>query len=533
MMEGPTFNLVLEPFLPCRFMDGSERELSLQDCLVESHEIVDLEDSSPLVAVSLQRFLLGVLHGMLRGPKSRAERVSLREEGRWDQAKIRDYLGRWRDSFDLFHPEKPFYQTGGYRAKDPGGTNKLLHELSAGNNAVIFDHTMDDSAGCMHPALAARALISVQAFAVGGGKSERGYTSHGPLLGKAVCLVKGRNLFETLWLNLPVYSPGMDQPVPGIADDKPWWEKPQGEPSTQPSQPTGWLDILTWQSRTVALHPIAGDKNGMVKEVSLAQGRDFKPSAAFLEPMSAHRKDDEGMKPLGFQETRDLWRDSTALFQFGEADDFQGPATIKSLGQFAAGFVSPSQRNKIALYGLCSDKAKILFWRNETLPLYMEYLGNPQLVAGLKLAIQMAEEVGKDALNSSCRAAAEARLENPGSGSRPDKDRVSSLVLSLGPVRHYWSMVETPFRQLMDKFAQPGAEPPKLLTDWFHQILRPCALRAFDDAFGRLTSGRDLRGHAIGRKKLVMALGKIRNSHNIQAPGSQTIIPEESISHEQ
>ena len=531
MTERQTYNLVREPFLPCRFNDGSAKEMSLMDCLIQSHEIRELEDPSPLVMVSLHRFLLAVLHSAFRGPKDGEERVSLRQAGRWDEEKIKGYLNRWQDSFDLFHPKKPFYQSAQLQTKKHLGPNKLLHELSAGNNPILFDHTMDKKAGEFAPAIATRALIATQSFAISSGKSEFGHTKDSPLIGKAICLIIGKNLFETLWLNLLIYNLGREEPISGNSEDKPWWENESVASFSQPAHPNGWLDLLTWQSRAILLHRPPASKN--ILKISFAQGRDFKPSRALLEPMSAFRHSAEDIRALCFQKERAFWRDSTALFQFGEADECQGPATIRSLGRLPSRVVSRNERNNIALFGLCNEQADILYWGKEALPLFMEYLDNPQLVAGLKIAIQMAEEVGKAALNSSARVAAEARLENPGSGSRPDKDRVSSLVLSLGPVRHYWSMVETPFRQLMDKFAQPGAEPPKLLTDWFHQILRPCALRAFEDAFGRLTSGRDLRGHAIGRKKLVMALGKIRNSHNIQAPGSQTIIPEESISHEQ
>ena len=56
------------------------------------------------------------------------------------------------------------------------------------------------------PAHAARVVIAEQAFAVGGGKSDTGNTTHAPLVSGAVVLARGDTLFETLWLNLTVFS---------------------------------------------------------------------------------------------------------------------------------------------------------------------------------------------------------------------------------------------------------------------------------------------------------------------------------------
>src|SRR5262249_55506285 len=157
-----------------------------------------------------------------------------------------------------------------------------------------------------------------------GGKSDTGNTTHAPLVSGAVVLVRGDSLFETLWLNLTVFT--NKDPVAGLAGDAPVWGKPPAEPHQQPSPPRRHLHHLTWQSRTLRLHPEEVNGQVMVRRVSYAQGRKLETGPGFYDPMVAYvRSKEEGDRPVRLVEDRDLWRDSAALFQFEEAHQFKGP----------------------------------------------------------------------------------------------------------------------------------------------------------------------------------------------------------------
>lgn len=188
----------------------------------------------------------------------------------------RAYFAEWAERFDLFHQKYPFFQRAGFTTREPSGINRLAQELSRGNNAALFDHTTDEPPPAVTPAHAARLVIAEQAFAVGGGKSDTGNTTHAPLVSGAVVLARGDTLFDTLWLNLTVFT--QKEPIASLADDVPVWERPPVEPHKQPGRPRGYLDFLTWQSRTLRLHPEEVDGRIVVRRVSYAQGTSSKPA---------------------------------------------------------------------------------------------------------------------------------------------------------------------------------------------------------------------------------------------------------------
>ena len=303
------FNLVDEPFIPVQKSDGTFLELSVSETLEQAPNIIELADPSPLVTIALHRVLLAVLHAAYRGPKNKKERVAIRQAGQFDRTKLDAYMQKWHDRFDLFHATHPFLQRAGFKTKEPSGVNRLAQELSRGNNAALFDHTIDDPPPTFTPAQAARALIAEQAFAVGGGKSDTGNTTHAPLVSGAVVLAKGENLFETLWMNLTVYDNDV-RPMASDGTDLTNWERKPKAPHEQSTEPSGYLDCLVWPARTILLHPEELDGATVVRRASYAQGRKFAPkSTDFQDPMIAYFRTDEGHKPVRFNEFRDLWRD--------------------------------------------------------------------------------------------------------------------------------------------------------------------------------------------------------------------------------
>jgi CRISPR system Cascade subunit CasA len=213
-MSAPfTFNLVDEPWLPC--VERSDRgpvALGLREALVRAHDLRELVDVSPLVTAALHRLLLALIHRIF-GPPSIDAWLDLWRAGSWDAGRIDAYLAQWRLRLDLFHPEHPFYQTRQLRTASPGAATALVLELASGNNATLFDHTLDAHYLPLSSALAARTVVTFQAFAPGGLVSfEKGQTQHrsanaAPLTKGAMALIRGDSLFETPQLKLMRYAP--------------------------------------------------------------------------------------------------------------------------------------------------------------------------------------------------------------------------------------------------------------------------------------------------------------------------------------
>jgi CRISPR system Cascade subunit CasA len=515
-----SFDLIDQPFIPVIRIDGLSKEVGLREALQQAHQIVEIRDASPLITISMHRLLLALLHSIYRGPKNRAARVAIRETGSFDPQKIDAYFEKWKDRFDLFHSTYPFLQRAGFKTKEPSGINRLAQELSRGNNAALFDHTIDNPPPEFTPAQAARLVIAEQAFAVGGGKSDTGNTTHAPLVSGAIVLARGANLFETLWLNLTEYD-GKSKPLGGTEDDTPIWERKPRPPHEQPSASDGYLDYLIWPARTLALHPEEQeDGTVVVRRVSYSQGRKLETGAGFYDPMIAYFRTEEGDRPVRFNEYKDLWRDSASLFQFAETAQSKGPTTLHTLAQLK-NELPQSVNYQLSLVGLCTDKAKVLFWRHETLPLPLAYLDDENLVAHLKTALTLAEEVAKVALRPAAWATAVNRLTGT-VGMNPDTDRVRSVVDAMAPERFYWSRLELPFRTFMTALADAAeSERNSEVIDWYWNILHETAVEAFEQCVATIDAGRDLKAVTAGRGVLVARLRDIRSDAHI--PNRQPI----------
>jgi CRISPR system Cascade subunit CasA len=483
-----SFNLLDRPWIPCQFASAATpRDISLRDALAYAGEINGIVADSPLETIAMYRVLLAVLHRIFR-VRDDADWSQLWEAGLFDADRVDVWATTWRHRFDLFDSERPFYQAPGLPEMAGTTVAKLGHEFSAGNNAVLFDHSWDTSPPSVPAAKAARLLLAHEMFAIGGligrlpGDPPSAEASH--LVKAAVLLNVGANLFETLVLNMVRVDGQADEPFPfDPAKDAPAWER---EPARAiEREPEGYLDLLTWQSRRILLFPNADGET--VSHITLMAGLRL-PSGLPIrqrETMAAYKvranpiKVTDPWAPLGFVRDRALWRDSANLLQALDGTK-QIPATLRWLSSLrtAAAF-DRSRTFSLAAFGLSTDRAKVFLWRSEELPLPLAYLEQQDLVAALADAVTAAEESGR-ALRSGVRSLAGETL---GPGGTADKDRVTALVDSLAPLRAYWPALDVPFRtymvRLADEYPSDYGEAADL---WWADQVSGAARDAFEHA---------------------------------------------------
>jgi len=315
---------------------------------------------------------------------------------------------------------------------------------------------------------------------------------------------------------MTVYN-GNDKPVACDEDDAPIWERAPSHPHEDSNTPRGYLDFLTWQSRTIRLHPEIESDAIVIRWVSYSQGRVWKQIAGFYDPFVAYeRVPDIGDRAVQFREDRDLWRDSAALFQFGETDQFRGPITLHTIGTLVAErHLSASYVYRLMIAGACveSGQPNVIFWRHETLPLPLAYLEKPELVELLQKLLGLAEDTAKAVNAAAWAAAANWLTANP--EMKPDTDRVRGVVKSFAPDRLFWSRLEQPFRELLVALAAEGVDLNSFVTGWFRDTLYLAARNAFDRTIGRIDGGRDLKAVNAGRGLLFSRLKKIQNDNRI------------------
>ncbi|MBI4336997.1 MAG: type I-E CRISPR-associated protein Cse1/CasA [Chloroflexi bacterium] len=529
----PSFDLVDEPWIPCTMAkDGSHKEMGLREVLVQATEIREVADPSPLVTVALHRLLLAILHRNF-GPGSTGEWKALCNAGRWGTEALDAYSQKWRHRFDVFDPKHPFYQVAGLGFSREATAARLWFQ--ADNGPTLFDHTVVDVPPTLTPSQAAKWMLGLLAFDVGGTKTaEHGQASAdaAPLTKGAVALLKGQNLFMTLMLNLHCYCPADAEPFPTSADDAPAWEH-NDETKPEDRYPKGYLDLLTWQSRRILLHPeqdAAG--NTVVRKAVIMKGNQFPDGfdRHSHETMVAFRRVDKPTKgqdpwpPVSFQEERALWRDSLSLFQSVEEQQAR-PRTLNWLNDLVSeGALGLSQTLQMDLLGLRTNPApgktaQVIFWRHERLPLPLAYLEdkNKDLLDKLREALQMAEEVGKALWSSVNLLAKLIVIPNWDQLSEVDRRRqegiskkdIGDLVDSLAPERAYWPQLETPFKQLLVGLSQDKNEVEKdvfeygvkTLPQWAETVRR-AAWDAFDGATRSLdTTARALKAVSLAQRQ--------------------------------
>lgn len=251
-MTHDTFNLVNHPWLPV-IIDGKRVTVSLDTlyCLAPNIQRLDIAD--PLEHTAIIRLLLSIMyrtnHG---GVDENTVHTLLRHP---DPKPVIEYLQTVENRFDIMDEDNPFMQTP-HMTPQNSSIRYGLTRLHPQNQRALWWRT--NAYKPVSPRKAARMLVTCNAYDVAGihtgmkddpeakaGKSTgRGVASAGGLL---IATVQGRNLWETLLLNLP---PASDTGM----DDKPIWEyEPLTPRIMDDAQPTGPAFAYTYPSRRIRL----------------------------------------------------------------------------------------------------------------------------------------------------------------------------------------------------------------------------------------------------------------------------------------
>lgn len=465
-----SFNLVDQPWVPVRTLDGGLVTLSLRDTLLQAHRLRCLEDGSPLVLAAFHRFLLAVLHRALEGPSTAEQAARWFQEG-FPADCITAYLDRWRERFDLFHPTHPFFQVPGLdRVAGPKLWTILLPEEGSNNTTLLFNPSRREgySPNPARPDEAVRALLTYQTFALGG--LVRVFLTSAPasqVAAAALVIVMGENLHETLCLNLV--------PYPDPSRDAPTWER-EGVFTVEfmkrgPREPAkGHVQGYTWPHRSVLFLPEGLGGRTVVRNVFLGAGVRLEGSEAYRDdPMVAYRYDDRtGLRPIGFNPGRGFWRDFAALLPRKAPEGGIEPRVVRHARDLYRTLGRRQRPPKAMVAGISNDQAKIELWRAEFFELPPAILSDRDVYELVKTALNEAEESGRQ-LNRASLAVAEGLLS---SGPRsPSSDDKYNLVRSLPGLAHYWSGLETHFPGFLSSVTAE-AEEDGVKTKWREVLYR-------------------------------------------------------------
>jgi CRISPR system Cascade subunit CasA len=475
-----SFNLVEQKWIPCVHFDGRVEEFSLREVLTQAHTLSGIQGDSPLETAALYRLLLAILHSALRGPRNRSEWSGLWAKSYWEPDLVNDYLDKWHDCFDLFHPEKPFYQVKDERAKVKSVIT-LVIDMASGNNGSLFDHHTEDVGVSLTPAKAAKTLVVAHNFSLAGLWMPGVTFTDAPWGRGIIFFVESDDLFKTLALNLLSYPDESRNNMASSRYDKPAWERE--DPHLPIRQiPEGYLDYLTWQNRRVLFIPEGDEKAPEVRSMTMAPG--LRLDGSILDPMKLYRTgNEEGYFSTRFTEDRSIWRDSASLFGLKSTRGNFPPKSFYWLADLAGEDAIPlQQKYRFMALGMANDQAKVEFFQQEHMPLPLEYLEQEELVESLASALELAEKT-RFALKIASQWLALLVVSPKSDGKkwrevdRISKDQSEKLMTHWNVERFYWQQLGIPFQ----RFLEDLPEHPEALATW-KEIIRRAAWDALEQA---------------------------------------------------
>ena len=504
-------NLVDALWIPCICQDGQIRPASLRDCFT-CNGILDLA-VRPHERVALMRLLLCVSYAAAGIPK---------DYDGWGELRailpsaVPAYLDLWRDSFDLFHPEKPFLQVAGLRSASASGEltpcGKLDFSLAAGNKTTLFDHAALAERR-FPPEKLALDLLTYQMFSLGGlissvhwGDQTTNRSSCDAPCSPGSMLhtfLRRETLLDTVHGNMLSEEELSDYQRLGEGwQGRPLWEQfPQGLDDT----PAIRNATQTFLGRMVPLARAAlllRDSEGMLLGDGLAFPTYGNPQRPFPQEVTATVVT-AGKKNirilLSVQPGKSIWRQLAALTVKRHGDGVGGCAALAHCHE--------EQGTDLVVCGLSRDQADVVdivesvfhipgtLFQTEGHELYEGEVFRAESIAwGLGEAVERYRRLVDGGW--------EARLKLAGPRKGDELARLKAQAHHL-----YWTAVETNLPLLWDMVRNCGSEAflPIRRAWWVH--LEKSARTAYAAACGKDTE-RQMRAYVTGRRILAGCLRK-------------------------
>jgi len=504
-------NVAFDPWIPVITTAGERTLASLCSVLTEGERYADLA-VRPHERVSLMRLFLCVAHAALDGPKDYEEWLKVPKK--LPDVAL-DYLKEWQDSFELFHPTKPWLQFSTICKEEsavssPDNTadwtpvSKLSFTLATGNTSTLFDH--DGMNECRSTAIGETILsmLSCQCFSPGGlisqvywsGKQTSKSSKDGPCVPASMIhtSIRGKNLIETVCLNL-VTTEDLAKHYPLHPLGKPVWE----------SMPTSINDDISIQNATstyvgrlvpltrlVRLHQM-GRKMLFGDGLSYPSFADGFPPEATATVVVRKNNNDETHALLSYRPTKSLWRELGALVVKRRAGEPGGPISLNSL--------QDAEDCDLVVSALARDKASILDTNESVFHVSAQLrcsIGAEVYEAEVRNAESLARRIGWaiEDYRKEIDGGWEGRLKGAGPKSGELKTKLHSIATN-----HYWTTVEKDLSLLMAHIEAIGTDGAVTTRDVWRKMLFSTACDAYRVACGHETS-RQIRAFAKGWQKL-------------------------------
>jgi CRISPR system Cascade subunit CasA len=487
-----SFNLIQEPWIPVVNDNWEYQELSLLDFFRTWKNLSEIQADNPPTTLAIYRLLLVIMHSAYQGPKNIDdwERIQL-DDGK----KAIEYLEKWRDRFDIFHPEYPFMQDLAL-TEDKAVPIFALHTMST---STVFSHEHEFSGYAISLPEAARLLVRLQSVDITSlrafyPKQTSGNRSavNTPTINNANVLIVGRTLKSTLMMNLMEYDLERNKPaalMPGTKDLPSWEVSYAGKPTS--SIPNAYISYLTYPWRRLNLFR-CGD---VVDRIAITMGNSL-PNDLPFNQWECGLAFKEG-KPIRISPKRQLWRNAHSFIR--SADKESRPQIVGWVAKLAAEEGLVDKLINLQIFGMCADKAKPLAWSVDRFAVPTIYIQDKKLSQRLKDAVDFAEEhrqIFAAFRGSPYQVLAEVLKNN----------EAGNLASALDGESRYWSTLDPIFLKLLEELPKNKEEIEDKLSAW-KKAVQKAASNAFTDS---IESIRNYEARAKALQSLGWKLADLR-----------------------
>lgn len=522
-------NVAFDPWIPVVSSSGRRELASLCDVLAKGEKYADLA-VRPHERVALMRLFVCVAHAALDGPKNYDEWCEVPK--RLPEA-ARTYLTEWKDSFELFHPTKPWLQVAGLtkNANDKDSpsalqdwtpSSKLNFSYATGNASTLFDHEgMTPSLRDIPIRETLVAMVTFQCFSVGGligqvfwnakrcgelanPKKDNGpvKSADGPCVPSSMvhAYLRGQSLMGTIHLNLPTNE---DIRRSYAAHGRPVWELMPNSLSDSEKIANAtktYLGRLVPLTRLIKLHSsgtriLLGDG---FPYPSFMAGFPPEPSATVIV-----RRDQHAL--LSYQPSKALWRELASIVVKRKAGEPGGPMSLNAIqeGKECDLVVSALARDKATIV----DTAESVFHIPANLT---TSVGTATYEDEVKTAENLARRLGwaVEEYRTEIDGGWEGRLKGAG----PSKGELKVKLHSTATT-HYWTNVEKNLTLLLEHIKVIGTDDAIPSREIWRKMLFATAREAYRIACGQETP-RQMKAFAKGWQKLTSTKDEPESENN-------------------
>ena len=494
-MKDPEYNLLEEPWIPIRLLDGTITNVGLLELVERTSDIADLACELPTQNIAIQRLILAIAYRVAT-PSNEQEWARQWNEGA-PTDRMLEYLEEWRDRFYLFGGRYPFMQVADLRTEKDAvsGLEKIIADVPNGEQFFTTRH--GKALAKISAAEAARWLIHVQAYdpsgirsgAVGDPKVEagKGYTIGPSWCGHlGIVWLKGENLDESLVLNLVPSDSGN---LRGVTASTQWggctWEESEPETaergdysllnSSGTPRPISIPRLLTWHSRRVRLFGDASGVTGVVlalgDKLTPQQMQQYEPLSLWCYSMSKSKKLKQDVyMPRKFEAGRALWRNLPGVLPEAakidgadkqKKDEFFPSATLSFHYAFEESLVKAEYPKRMCIqaigvtYGPHETTFEDIYFDELTLSIALMRADRPELAAQVDRQVRNTEEVAKilGVFSANLACAAGESGDGAGNGAR---ERTK---------QHFYARVDDPFRHWLANIDE-DSKPSEIAQGW-------------------------------------------------------------------